>query len=416
MPRRRAPLSPWWLLSLLVHGTILAVGARVTAKAPRPASPLRSEALVSFDAPATAVSGDAPIAGRSAPLVRGGSRSAQNLNADRAGGGGDGQSLTAGRLLAPRAERVNLENREANAVGATQEQRIRTARDRASPQDERRTPNPNEDPWLGTGDGVFLFRLRPAPEAPREGASTQRPPREPGAAETPLAQGDTPRQSPLPAPGATPRPPDGVTPQGSTTRARTGPSRTGRPVLLAGHASTSADVATPTPRDNLEADLLAASLLRNATVASVQDGPRRGAGEGGAGGGGDPGSGAEVGRGGRARAYGEGAGWYSLDDADPRFARYFAEIRRRLRPLWADAFPREEALRLRQGTVILGFVIERDGAVRGVEVQRRSGVDAFDANVLRAISGARLPPIPPSLGWSSLRVRAPFEFRNPAVR
>ena len=66
--------------------------------------------------------------------------------------------------------------------------------------------------------------------------------------------------------------------------------------------------------------------------------------------------------------------------------------------------------------MVLQFVIARDGSVSATRVSRRSGVDRFDANVLAAISRARLPPIPDSLGRSELRIRAPFEFRNPVVR
>ena len=95
---------------------------------------------------------------------------------------------------------------------------------------------------------------------------------------------------------------------------------------------------------------------------------------------------------------------------------YFQNVRRRLDSLWENAFPREEALRLRQGTVILRFVIRADGSVRDVAIQRRSGIDAFDHNVLVAITAAQLPPIPSALQLNELRITAPFVFRNPIVR
>ena len=123
-----------------------------------------------------------------------------------------------------------------------------------------------------------------------------------------------------------------------------------------------------------------------------------------------------VGRGGVARPLGDGDGWIALGTEDARYIRYLHEVRRRLQPLWRDAFPYDEALRLRQGTVVLQFVIMRDGSVHAPTVSRRSGIDRFDANVLAAITGAHLPPIPTSLGHAELRIRAPFEFRNPVVR
>ena len=57
-----------------------------------------------------------------------------------------------------------------------------------------------------------------------------------------------------------------------------------------------------------------------------------------------------------------------------------------------------------------------DDGLHATAVSHRSGVDRFDANVLAAVSRARLPPIPAALGRSELRIRAPFEFRNPVVR
>ena len=65
---------------------------------------------------------------------------------------------------------------------------------------------------------------------------------------------------------------------------------------------------------------------------------------------------------------------------------------------------------------MLQFVIARDGGVHEAAVSHRSGVARFDANVLAAVGAARLPPIPDSLGRQELRIRAPFEFSNPAVR
>jgi TonB family protein len=192
--------------------------------------------------------------------------------------------------------------------------------------------------------------------------------------------------------------------------------RTQRPTLAQGHASTTADEAARRPDDDDDSALLAASLQRAFVSATVQQCAARAEGVGGAGGGGAPGSGGGVGRGGRAAVLGDGDGWVSLSSDDARYMRYLIEVRRRIEPLWADAFPHAEALRMRQGTVILQFVIAADGSVREPAVRRRSGVDAFDANVLAAVRSARLPPIPAALGVESLRIRAPFEFRNPLVR
>lgn len=420
----------WWAASLAAHTSLVGLGvARVQRSTPTAAvSPPRDP--VGFD-PIDAVppAGSRRMPGRPTatpeptPVERrsGGQRSPQNLSAAQRGARGDGQSSETGQLLAARAEAVTLDPRLANAREIAQEQRIRTARDRASPQDDRRTPNPADDPWLATGDGVLLLRAPHAVAMPAPGAIRPLPARNAGAEAPPppptadIATRQASRVPPTTR-GGPPQPAGGVRDAAGTRSVPRGPVATGRPALVAGHASTTADLAATRPRDDQDADLLAHALQRGATLASVQDGPRRAPGEGGVGGGGAPGVGGSEGRGGRARAFGEGDGYLALGTDDARFVRYFAEVRRRLYPLWADAFPRDEALRLRQGTVILHFVIARDGTVREVQVARRSGVDRFDQNVRAAVHGARLPAIPPDLDRAELRIRAPFEYRNPAVR
>ncbi|MEZ4409771.1 MAG: TonB family protein [Polyangiales bacterium] len=418
----------WWGASLLAHASLLGVVAGAAPpQAPVAAPPRVVDVDLSPSGPgaddARRAEGIAHAAPTSAPNPRpGGERSAQNLSAARRGEGGDGRSEAAARVMASRADAVDLDDRLANAVGATQEQRIRTARDRRSPQDDRRTPNPGDDPWVSTGHGVLLLRVPRANAIPREGLRTSA-----GAAElqgAPSTLGDRPAEGGSDARGgsdtlgggARTRVGAGVVGSHGSVARVAGPVATQRALIEQGHASTTADRASERTADDADSAMLAATLLRNHVSASTQDGPTRGAGSGGVGGGGDPGSGGEVGRGGRTAPHGSGDGWLSLSTDDPRYRRYFAEVRRALHALWRDAFPRDEALRGNFGTVILGFVIERDGAVRAVEVRRRSGVDRFDANVRGAVAHARLPPIPAEIGEERLRVRAPFEFRNPVVR
>jgi TonB family protein len=95
---------------------------------------------------------------------------------------------------------------------------------------------------------------------------------------------------------------------------------------------------------------------------------------------------------------------------------YFQEVKRRIDPAWAHAFPQQDALQLRQGTVIVRFVISADGSVHNVAVQRHSGVAQFDSNVVAAMAGVQLPPIPAELQRNELHVTVPFIFRNPIVR
>lgn len=416
----------WCAASIAVHASLMGAlsAARPTAmRSPVTRAPSRGVTIpVDFapSAPPVAGATAARPAPPTAPEALGGAAHRQNLDAEQPGERGDGRSLERGRQMAARAERVNLDERLLDADHGVQEQRIATARRRASPQDDRRTPNPGEDPWVSTGDGVLLLRVPHATALPAAGAAA---PSVPSAA---MRAGPAPTVAALPdavfvGPGLgdrdlAERPRAGIAGARGTRSRAAGPVAMQRPSVNRGHASTTSDRIAPRTSDDADAALLATSMLRDHLNASVQDGPRRAPGEGGVGGGGAPGSGGGVGRGGAARPLGDGDGWIALGTEDARYIRYFHEVRRRLQPLWRDAFPYDEALQLRQGTVVLQFVIARDGSVSATRVSRRSGVDRFDANVLAAISGARLPPIPDSLGRSELRVRAPFEFRNPVVR
>jgi TonB family protein len=66
--------------------------------------------------------------------------------------------------------------------------------------------------------------------------------------------------------------------------------------------------------------------------------------------------------------------------------------------------------------VLVGFTIRKNGSVADVRVLKGSGFDKFDKNVVAAIKkAAPFGPLPETLG-SELRVTAPFEGSNPAIR
>jgi TonB family protein len=416
----------WWIASLAVHATLMTVAATaVPARAP--SLPPPSFDAVNFEAPTTPESqpGDATGPGHSPsppdPSQRyGGAHSAQNLSSDNPGERGDGRSLEAARRLATRSDGVNLDARQLNALDRTQEQRIRTSRERASPQDDRRTPNPADDPWVARGHGILLVRMTESPRMPGEGALVH-------AGEASNA-GDPSVTHALVAPpptiavgserhaGAQPRLAAGLRDGRDGAAQSAAPTAFQRPAVDRGHASTTADQAALRPDDDTDAALLAASLMRAHVNAAAQEGPARAAGVGGVGGGGSPGSGGGLGRGGVARAFGDGDGVFSLETGDARYVRYFGQVRRRIYQLTERAFPFDEALRLNQGTVIVTFTIERDGRVRDVAVQRRSGIERYDTNVRNALASASMPPIPASLGRDRIAIRAPVEFLSPVVR
>jgi TonB family protein len=148
-------------------------------------------------------------------------------------------------------------------------------------------------------------------------------------------------------------------------------------------------------------------------------GVERGEGQGGVGGGGDPGAGGPSGRGSHARPLGVGESDI-LDEwtDDPRLVAYYRLIKAKIYPLWANAFPKSAMLELKQGTVILDFIIAVDGrATVSWPPTRPSGIDEFDRNCADAIRrAAPFPPIPSSLGARSLHIRMPFTAINPIVK
>lgn len=435
----------WWWASVIAHTSVIAVVSTVAPGTAHSNNESEQQPEVGFD-PVTAMPSvlgnttsnryttqtreDSPAL---SAVRLGGPRSDQNLSASQPGERGDGRSEAPARRMAQRADSAELDSTLTNAREGTQEQRIHTAHDRRSLQDDRRTPNPADDPWVSTGDGVLLVRTARSRSLPAEGARREEhgansvgereihrvnvlPNHQgeellretPSSGRAPLATGDLPPGQPSPS---------GLS--GSHGRAHrvAGPVATQRPLVSRGTASTTADRAAVRPADDTDSALLASALLARHVNASLQDGPVRAQGVGGVGGGGDPGSGGGSARGGRANPYAQpSSGWLSLATDDPRYRRYFIRVRRALDALWRDAFPHDEALRGNFGTVIFGFVIERDGSVHGVELRRRSGIDRFDANVSRALRTARFPAIPEEITDAPLRIRAPFEFRNPVVR
>ena len=96
------------------------------------------------------------------------------------------------------------------------------------------------------------------------------------------------------------------------------------------------------------------------------------------------------------------------------YDQYLEAVRRKVDPLWE--FPRELAVRMEQGDVLVGFTIRKDGRVTDVRVLKASGFDKFDKNVLAAIKkAAPFAPLPETLG-AELHVTAPFEGSNPVIR
>jgi hypothetical protein len=156
------------------------------------------------------------------------------------------------------------------------------------------------------------------------------------------------------------------------------------------------------------------SLVHTSTAGGVL-----GDGHGGSANGGEAGVGGRTGIGSMGRPLGPGdAEWWDLNSNDPRFLSYFRRIHSKLDPLWAHAFPLEEALELHQGLVIFDVTIAPDGTATPAWPPRRpSGIVEFDHNCYEAIRRASpFDPVPPELGQGALHVRMPFDARNYIVK
>jgi TonB family protein len=430
----RSPARWWWIASVLVHASIVGVVTVAPSPRPRDATFERAPRRMEFEL-APAQSTDDRVADVDERVERadggatldphervtlGGARNAQNIDSRERGERGDGLSRERGRLMATRAESINLGVELRNAEGVDQVQRIRTGRQRESWQNDRRTPTPGDDGYVSLSAGEMWFRVARGPtampsrgEALRDGAATVR-------GERPTAQrplGDTERATTPTAIGASAsRAAAGTRDTDGSRASATGLASAANANIERGHASTTAERVAPRPSDDEDAAELATSLARDALNATVHAGAREGTGVGGVGGGGRAGVGGGVGEGGRARAYGEGDGALSLSSADPRYRRYFLALRRVLERLTATSFPEEDALQLREGRVMVELRVEPSGALHVLRLTRRSGIAQFDANVRSAIDGARGPAIPADVSTTSMRVIYDCLVENPVVR
>jgi TonB family protein len=342
------------------------------------------------------------------------------------GAGGDALGARATNLAAY-AEDLSLNPDLLSHLERDQVQRLRTARLRTTREDRRATTNPMELTFLASGKGEHQERRPDNPTNPSRGTlASPLPPAvlggHPGsnAESTEQASGSSPgaaeRGQLLASPGVGAR--DGRPGVDHRDAARVA---YGRPSVTQGPVTIPAAL-NGRPNDTVDSDQEVASAVRNLVHASVAGGL------GGDGRGGssapaaDPGAGSASGRGSTARAMGDGQGdVFDFYTSDPMLLPYFRKLKSKIDPLWANAFPKSAMLELKQGTVILEFTVTADGHVKVAWPPiRPSGIDEFDRNCADAIRRAGpFEPIPQALkdrGYKQLRIRAPFEARNPIVK
>jgi TonB family protein len=96
---------------------------------------------------------------------------------------------------------------------------------------------------------------------------------------------------------------------------------------------------------------------------------------------------------------------------------YFRRMYQRLDSL--VEFPRDLALALDQGEVIVRFTLRGDGSVQDVTVEKSSGFEKFDRQVTRAVlTAGSFGRVPEAIlgARSAITVRAPYSFFNPLIR
>lgn len=295
--------------------------------------------------------------------------------AARSSGSGPG----APTLVTDRADAATLRVQPYDAPHGYQMQRIASAATRESREQVRATPHPGSTPWLASHEGrghgrEHADRQAISSTARRRDESDRAPPRD-------------------------------------ATRSAAGFAR---PVVQANPAAT--DAAEPSERvsDRVDQALVSDEKQPQKLELSRPNSPGsqlRGGGDGALGY-------APAGRGAATVPTGAPALPDGRELAMATFQRtydmYVARVKQKVDPLWE--FPRELAIKMEQGDVLIGFVIRKDGTVRDVRVLKGSGFPSFDKNVLNAIKKASpFPPLPETLG-SELRVTAPFEGSNPAIR
>ena len=82
-------------------------------------------------------------------------------------------------------------------------------------------------------------------------------------------------------------------------------------------------------------------------------------------------------------------------------------------------YPKELALGLDQGEVVVRFALLPDGSVRELVIEKSSGYAVLDSQVIHAIDAAGpYGPVPADIigARDSILVRAPYAFRNPWIR
>ncbi len=433
-PRKSATGGYALAASLLAHATVLSLVGFVAYRSLALREARRGQSLTDPGAAVIAVElpafSDGTLASEREPVPEGevptahGGATIPRLDSQNAGHGGARSSQPA-QNLADTDDRIRLEMDLVSRLDREQVQRLRTARDRTAWEDRRATTHPMELTFLATGDGRRDERRPNAPSDPNRGSLVARAASvvggSPGTGREADPEGEGASRGAMRSGGLVASPGLGVrsAEAGVDHRAAAHISHA-RPSVTEGPVTIPANERAR-PNDTVDSDQEVASAVRSLVHASVAGGAP-GVGLGGSEGSADPGAGAPSGRGSVAHPLGSGDGEvFDWRTNDPMLLPYFRKLHEKVDPLWRNAFPRSALLELKQGTVILELTIEADGTAHvHWPPLRPSGIDEFDRNCADAIRRASpFDPIPRVLrdqGRHRLRIRAPFDAKNPIVK
>lgn len=100
----------------------------------------------------------------------------------------------------------------------------------------------------------------------------------------------------------------------------------------------------------------------------------------------------------------------SLDTKDERYIQYTEAIKMKIAGHWD--YPAEARLSLMEGEVMAIFSLMRDGSVIKIGIEKSSGYDTLDREVLRAIRASDpFPSFPGSIKVNRLNIKARFDYR-----
>jgi TonB family protein len=100
----------------------------------------------------------------------------------------------------------------------------------------------------------------------------------------------------------------------------------------------------------------------------------------------------------------------SLDTKDERYVQYAGVIKAKIAKNWD--YPAEARLSLMEGEVTVLFSLVRDGSLTQIKIEKGSGYDILDKEVLRAIGASvPFPSFPGSVKVNRLNIKARFNYK-----